>query len=101
MQRGLRMITLQGAIKKTPILLSQYWKNEWLHGTIIISYFGDSNNIFADCKSMKNKNSSDSLCKELPYFCFSYFEKLSNIISFTCTFEWNGCAICVSIDKYM
>ena len=26
-QRGLRMITLQGAIEKSPILLSQYWKN--------------------------------------------------------------------------
>ena len=39
MQRGLRMITLQGAKEK----------NEWLDGTIIISYFGGSNNIFADC----------------------------------------------------
>jgi hypothetical protein len=28
MQRGLRVITLQGAIKKSQILLSQYWKNE-------------------------------------------------------------------------
>ena len=26
--RGLRVITLQGAIKKRSILLSQYWKNE-------------------------------------------------------------------------
>ena len=25
-------------------------KNEWLDGTIIISYFGGSNNIFADCR---------------------------------------------------
>ena len=48
MQRGLRVITLKGAIKKSPILLSQYWKFEWLDGTIIISYFGGSNNIFAD-----------------------------------------------------
>ena len=48
MQRGLRVITLQGAIEKSPILLSQYCKNEWLDCTIIISYFGGSNNIFAD-----------------------------------------------------
>ena len=27
MQRGLKGITLQGAIEKSPILLSQYWKN--------------------------------------------------------------------------
>ena len=52
MQRGLRVITLQGAIKKSPILLSQYWKFEWLDGTIIISYFGGSNNIFTDCRCM-------------------------------------------------
>ena len=51
MQRGLRMITLQGAIEKSPILLSQYWKNEWLDGNIIILYFAGSNNIFADCTS--------------------------------------------------
>ena len=49
MQRGLRVITLQGAIKKSPILLSQFCKNEWLYGTIISSYFGGSNNNFADC----------------------------------------------------
>ena len=39
MQKGLRVITLQGAIEKS----------EWLDGNIIISYFGGSNNIFADC----------------------------------------------------
>ena len=49
LQRGLRVITLQGAIKKSPILLSQYCKNEWFDGTIIISYFDGNNNIFADC----------------------------------------------------
>ena len=48
MQKGLRVITLQGAIEKSPILLSQYWENEWLNGNIIISYFGGSNNIFAE-----------------------------------------------------
>ena len=48
MQKGLKLITLQGAIEKSPILLSQYWINEWLDGNIIISYFGGSNNIFAD-----------------------------------------------------
>ena len=46
MQRRLRVITLQDAIDKSPILQSQYLKNEWLDGTIIISYFGGSNNIF-------------------------------------------------------
>ena len=32
MQRGLRVITLQGAKEKSPILLSQYWKkiNDWM-----------------------------------------------------------------------
>ena len=45
MQKGLKLITLQGAIEKSPILLSQYWKNELLDGNIIISYFGGSNNI--------------------------------------------------------
>ena len=40
MQKGLKFITLQGAIEKSPILLSQYWKSEWLDGNIIISYFG-------------------------------------------------------------
>ena len=49
MQRGLRVITLQGAIKKSPILLSQYWIFKRLDNTIIISYFGGRNNIFADC----------------------------------------------------
>ena len=28
--KGLRVISLQGAIEKSPILLSQYWKNECL-----------------------------------------------------------------------
>ena len=32
----LRVITLQGATGKRPILLSQYWKHEWLDSTIII-----------------------------------------------------------------
>ena len=44
MQRELIMITLRGAIEKSPIFLSQYWKNELLDGTIIISYYGGSNN---------------------------------------------------------
>ena len=47
MQRGLRVITLQGEIEKSSILLMQYWKFEWLDGNIIISNFGGSNNIFA------------------------------------------------------
>ena len=35
------MITLQGALEKSP------W-NEWFDVSMIISYFGGSNNIFAD-----------------------------------------------------
>ena len=53
MQKGLRVITLQGAIDKSPILLSQYWKNELLDDNIIISYFDGSNNIFVDCNRAK------------------------------------------------
>ena len=49
MQRGLRVITLQGTIEKSPILLSKYWKFEYLDGNIIILYLGVSNSIFADC----------------------------------------------------
>ena len=41
MQIRLRVITLQGAIEK----------NRWLDGTIIISYFGGSKNIFTECIS--------------------------------------------------
>ena len=38
------------AIEKSPILLSQYWKNyHFERVTKIISYFDGSNNIFADC----------------------------------------------------
>ena len=48
-KKDARVITLQGAIEKSLILLSQYWKVECLDGTIIISYFGGSNNIFVDC----------------------------------------------------
>ena len=56
MQRGLRVITLQGTIEKSPILLSQYLKNEWFDGTIIISYSGGSINIFGDCTYMYYMN---------------------------------------------
>ena len=34
MQKGLKLITLQGSIEKSPI--SQYWENEWLDGIIIL-----------------------------------------------------------------
>ena len=31
MQKGLRVVTLKGAIEKSPILLAQYWKmNNWM-----------------------------------------------------------------------
>ena len=57
MQKGLRVITLQGAIEKID------WKNEWLDGTIIISYFGGSNNIFADCKQSQTVFPIKCQCK--------------------------------------
>ena len=45
-----RAITKWGAIEKTPILLSQYWKNcNFERVTKIISHFDGSNNIFVDC----------------------------------------------------
>ena len=55
MQKGLRVITLQGAIEKSPILLSQYWKNQWFDGNIIISYFDGSNNIVISFSTYKHK----------------------------------------------
>ena len=81
MQGGLRVITLQEAKEKSPILLLQYWKNEWLDGTIIISYFGGRNNIFADCNylSIRNQNiflifqSDDKIKTEFPKLETYYF----------------------------
>ena len=50
MQRGLRVITFQGAIEKSPILLSQYWTNyHFEREPKIISHYDGNNNIFADC----------------------------------------------------
>ena len=60
MQKGLRVIIFQGAIEKSPILLSQYWKNEWLDGNITISYFGGSNNI-SSFTNLHKVNLLDSL----------------------------------------
>ena len=48
MQRGLRLITYSAYKEKSNIAIT-ILKNEWLDGTIIISYFNGSNNIFADC----------------------------------------------------
>ena len=48
-----RAITKWGAIEKSPILLSQYWKSyHFWRVTKIISHFDGSNNIFADCISI-------------------------------------------------
>ena len=60
-----RVITKWEAIEKSPILLSDYWKNfHFQRVTIIISHFDGSNNIFADC--MFNKIiDSNSLCSFL------------------------------------
>ena len=45
-----RAITKWGSIEKSPILLSQYWKNYYFYRIPkIISHFDGSNNIFADC----------------------------------------------------
>ena len=48
MQIRLRVITLHEATEKSFNIAIRYWKNEWLDTTIIISYFGGINNIFAD-----------------------------------------------------
>ena len=69
MQKGLKLITLQGAIEKSPILLSQYWKNECLDGNIIISYFGGSNNIFDDCRFYANLATHQCAKVRQWYFC--------------------------------
>ena len=42
-----RVITLQGVIKKIPILLLQYWPNKIILCTKIISHFGCTNIIFS------------------------------------------------------
>jgi hypothetical protein len=66
------MKTLQGAIEKSPILLSQYWKNEWMNGNIIISYFGGSNNICADCRS-KTSFIPSLFIREYIFFYFNIY----------------------------
>ena len=68
LQRGLRVITLQGFIKKSPVLRKQYWKNESLDDTIIISYFGGSNNIFADCTYILGKDSNLKLYQHKMFY---------------------------------
>ena len=67
------MITLQGAIEKSPILLLQYWNFEWLDGTKIISYFGVSNNIIADCTYL-----SPFSCVPLNWTVYNITELLRN-----------------------
>jgi hypothetical protein len=49
MQRGLRVITSQGAIEKCPIYCYRNFgkMNDWM-----APYFGGSNTIFADCISI-------------------------------------------------
>ena len=49
--KRLRPTTFQGAIEKSLILLSQYWKTIKYNSTIIVSLFGDTNIIFVDCIS--------------------------------------------------
>ena len=68
MQRGSRVISIQGAIEKSPLFLLQYWKFELLDGTIIISYFGGSSNIFDDCnpKLHRGLNHSRVLVQDVP-----------------------------------
>ena len=52
MQKGLRVVTLLRAIEKSPIL------NEYFDGSIIISSFDGSNNIFVDC----NRKAQPPIC---------------------------------------
>ena len=51
-----RAITKWGAVEKSTILLSKYWKNyQFLRVTKIISHSDGSNNIFADCISLPSQ----------------------------------------------
>ena len=56
-------------MEKSPILLSKF---EWLDGTIIISYFDGSNNIFVDCKT-NNMNKRPELEQNLWFHLFVLF----------------------------
>ena len=40
----------RGKVYEKFIIVIAILENEWLDGTIIISYFCGSNNVFADCK---------------------------------------------------
>ena len=54
-----RAITNWGAIEKSPILQSQYWKNyHFKRVPKIISHFDGSNNIFADCRKEKRRDNN-------------------------------------------
>ena len=70
MQRRLRVLTYKENREKYYIAIA-YWKNEWLDGTIIISYFGGSNNIFAVCMfDMKGEGGGVGLSSSsLSYTC--------------------------------
>ena len=93
MQRGLIVITLQGTIEKSTILLSQYWKFEWLDGTIIISYFGGSNNIFADCIWIVNTVYEIGILTEKQVL--SWEKNFLSKQSLSCT---DAC-VCVQLEK--
>ena len=51
MQRGLRVITLQEAIKCN--ITIAILENQKIYSNIIISHFGDTNNIFADYRKKR------------------------------------------------
>ena len=56
--------------EKRPMLLSQYWNNWQFDSLEIISYFGCTNNIFADCIKVMV---SLTICLQIIITCLNFY----------------------------